>query len=258
MNITTKQLAALNVSAKLEPAYRELAHDERIRGGDEFYAGGWHPASVTGWTPAFYGYQYRRPLTEITLDVRPIHTKQRPLPSRQMSLDGRKLHVLDFPIPEPAIPKLRLEVGKRYVQRNGRVTDPLRACLSGRYPFSDGYNSWTGEGGYCILVTNSPLDIVAEYDEPAIPNPEPGDGYRFLEVGELILDGDWVYDTGALRWVPTCVAGYRVCKGSEHWFRRKITTDPLSEVLKTLKEISADSSQSSKKIEALIAKLETK
>ena len=66
---------------------------------------------------------------------------------------------------------MKLEVGKRYVTRIGKVTskmEPLYDC----YPFMawvDGYGgiSWTNDGHYLSDKKEHELDIVAEYKEPA-------------------------------------------------------------------------------------------
>jgi hypothetical protein len=66
---------------------------------------------------------------------------------------------------------MKLEVGKRYVTRGGKVTskmEPLYDC----YPFMawvDGYGgiSWTNDGHYLSDKKEHELDIVAEYKEPA-------------------------------------------------------------------------------------------
>jgi hypothetical protein len=65
---------------------------------------------------------------------------------------------------------MKLEVGKRYVTRGGKVTskmEPLYDC----YPFMawvDGYGgiSWTNDGHYLSDKKEHELDIVAEYKEP--------------------------------------------------------------------------------------------
>lgn len=50
------------------------------------------------------------------------------------------------------------------------------------------------------------MDIVAEYEEPRTPNPP--DGYRLLESGERVKDGDLYYNYAALGWVPAVAIGF--------------------------------------------------
>jgi hypothetical protein len=63
--------------------------------------------------------------------------------------------------------KLKLEVGKRYVRRDGVVTEPLRAGKSLSYPFFNPASSemYTDTGSYINETTSSPKDLVSEYVE---------------------------------------------------------------------------------------------
>lgn len=195
MNITTIPIELkVSVPLTLKPAYRYLAYGEIIQNGDQYN-------DVYRWTKsrrigravdhAFADTDYRRPIPA-TLDTHAIYTKHRPIKARVTMIGGLSANVLDFPIPEPVIPK-----------------------------------------------------------------PEAGDRYRFLEAGELILEGDEVCGWDYNWWSPPGLAGRHVPETGFGNYRRKIVADPLSEVLKTLKEISALDSESSKKIEALITKLES-
>lgn len=69
---------------------------------------------------------------------------------------------------------MKLEIGKRYVRRDGFVTGPLENNTSPDYPLwdDDHTRSYTPNGAYLLGETNLE-DIVAEYEEPA-PKPPSG------------------------------------------------------------------------------------
>lgn len=62
---------------------------------------------------------------------------------------------------------IELEVGKRYVMRNGEVTGELEEQDNPSYPFTDGDLSWTWDGGYWTWDDgeDSVYDIIAKYKE---------------------------------------------------------------------------------------------
>lgn len=60
---------------------------------------------------------------------------------------------------------IKLEVGKRYVKRNGRLTDKMGWDGHKMYPFTDGCENWTGDGKFWEDRSESTSDIVAEYKE---------------------------------------------------------------------------------------------
>lgn len=66
---------------------------------------------------------------------------------------------------------IKLEVGKKYVARDGSVHGPLSYNNDGdsRYAFCDSENTWRRDGRYYIGCTNS-LDLVREYVEPGSAN----------------------------------------------------------------------------------------
>lgn len=71
---------------------------------------------------------------------------------------------------------MKLEIGKRYVRRDGLITAPLRASRrAAAYPLWDDDHalSYT-PNGVCLLGAESNPDIVAEYEDPA---PEPPSGH---------------------------------------------------------------------------------
>lgn len=64
---------------------------------------------------------------------------------------------------------LKLEVGKRYIRRDGFVTAPLtKNPISAGYPFWDPKeeNSYTEDGAFFSSGSESRRDLVAEYVEP--------------------------------------------------------------------------------------------
>lgn len=70
---------------------------------------------------------------------------------------------------------ITLEVGKRYVLRDGRVTGPLEGTSNADYPLwcNELATSWTRSGAYSIGFDREPQDIVAEYIEPPASPPQP-------------------------------------------------------------------------------------
>lgn len=61
--------------------------------------------------------------------------------------------------------EIKLEVGKRYVMRNGDVTGPLEISNNPTYPYQDRKTGrvWTVYGDYLGKPISSDLDIVSEY-----------------------------------------------------------------------------------------------
>lgn len=108
---------------------------------------------------------------------------------------------------------LKLEAGKRYVTRDGRLTDPLRstAVASSRFPFGGTLTStgqffmWTDNGNFYNTKEQRELDILEEYSAPLdLSNPlsqtfdamtkEQQDGLRALEewgVQWKTASGEW-------------------------------------------------------------------
>lgn len=60
---------------------------------------------------------------------------------------------------------LKLEVGKRYVRRNGDISEPVIYCGVTDYMFTCG-ECYYSEGGLLYRDGVSPLDLIAEYIEP--------------------------------------------------------------------------------------------
>lgn len=79
-------------------------------------------------------------------------------------------YVEPAPSAEPA--PFRLEVGKKYTRRDGRIAGPIKPRVSAVYPFEfDGF-TWAECGAY-YLGTTDYRDLVSEYVElvPAKPTP---------------------------------------------------------------------------------------
>jgi hypothetical protein len=70
---------------------------------------------------------------------------------------------------------MKLEYGKRYVTRDGRVTGPLEenrvGCWEDSHPFHDPVtkNTWTQFGRWSPSNKDNKLDLVSEYIDPAAP-----------------------------------------------------------------------------------------
>jgi len=92
------------------------------------------------------------------------------------------------------------------------------------------------------------------FDSFSFPIPEPvtvEDGYRLLEVGETIEEGD--YYLADKSWRKTDSAGKKVYAGMS--YRRKIKSESLdARILKTLRAVAGNSEEISK----LISELECK
>lgn len=75
------------------------------------------------------------------------------------------------PAAEPAVEpaKLKLEAGKRYMRRDGAVTEPLTCIPSGLYPFADPFGGarYLPDGRWIDDGLDHPQDLVSEYAEPA-------------------------------------------------------------------------------------------
>ena len=133
---------------------------------------------------------------------------------------------------KPEARTLRLETGKRYLTRDGRealVTgEDFSYGPDSSYRFDgeveghDGF-SWSATGRFEPIRENS-LDLVEEIVEEAV---DPGEGYRLLEEGETILEGDEEADAeegGA--WTTIWSPGETYL--ARNWFpvRRKIPGPP--------------------------------
>lgn len=91
---------------------------------------------------------------------------------------------------------IQLEVGKRYVLRNGVVTGELSYCYDdSAYPFRsyDIDRCWTTTGREWYTV-ESPFDIVAEYQEPSAPQ-EPTTNQEESTMSSIQLEVGKTYRT---------------------------------------------------------------
>lgn len=60
---------------------------------------------------------------------------------------------------------LKLEIGKRYILRNGAVTEPVMASGHPTYPFTCGRYHYTSSGGFYRDEAGH-LDLISEYTAP--------------------------------------------------------------------------------------------
>lgn len=88
---------------------------------------------------------------------------------------------------------LKLEYGKRYVRRDGKVTGPMKANDEGdskyqeTYPFYDPecYQGYKSNGRYLKDESQCRLDLVSEYVEPQAPSYGPAEVYAAFEEGRF-------------------------------------------------------------------------
>lgn len=103
---------------------------------------------------------------------------------------------------------MKVEVGKRYVRRDGSISGVMEDCDGhDGYPFADQYESYTAGGKYYADSTKDhEFDLVSEYVEPGqsagqtIPGLEE---YKVLRYGRA-TKGDWYIDA------------YLVCRQWDH------------------------------------------
>jgi hypothetical protein len=83
--------------------------------------------------------------------------------------------------------KLKLEVGKRYVLRNGGIVGPLHNYNHDFYPFKCQTSNliWMRNGDFVYRGGHHPKDIVAEYVEPAAAAPQLTDEQVVARFNEL-------------------------------------------------------------------------
>jgi uncharacterized beta-barrel protein YwiB (DUF1934 family) len=98
---------------------------------------------------------------------------------------------------------MKLEVGKRYVLRNGDVTGYLHECRDTLQWMTDQYKSWLTNGGHYNLGKEaSAFDIVAEYVEQ---QPQ----QQILPTVKKVVERLWLVRSGSCG--HGCSAYY------EHW-----------------------------------------
>lgn len=68
---------------------------------------------------------------------------------------------------------MKLEVGKRYVRRDGKVTGPIELYNHEQYHFRDSMHAHTyHESGVWSLVEKTERDLISEYIEPEVVKDE--------------------------------------------------------------------------------------
>lgn len=100
---------------------------------------------------------------------------------------------------------MKLEVGKRYVRRDGKVTGPIELYNHEQYHFRDSMHAHTyHESGVWSLVEKTERDLISEYIEPEVVKDEvktlrdefamaaPSNDIEFM-IGDMI--GDTIGDT---------------------------------------------------------------
>ena len=119
--------------------------------------------------------------------------------------------------------KLQLELGKRYVRRDGDVSGPLKHHNDTTYPFMDPEHglSYTPDGHFCGTSERAE-DFVSLFVEPDPPVP------KQHSVAELHLRLDWIKKAlTAAQEAPTAAFYYKPVGGVE-WLPAERTTDPVA------------------------------
>jgi len=146
---------------KQEPATEPATATLKLEAGKRYVR---HDGGVTG--PLEHSklrdYPFRDPLSYLIYTTNGL---------RDCCDRGRDL-VAEYvePAAEPA--KLTLEVGKRYVRRDGIVTNPLIPFCSDTYSFADPHNKiiYTRSGKWVKDSGDHALDLVSEYVEVSKEN----------------------------------------------------------------------------------------
>lgn len=85
---------------------------------------------------------------------------------------------------------MKLEVGKRYVRRDGKISSPMEFDSSGDeevYPWHDNEGHWYTEEDRYVVDGEHMIDLISEYVEPA---PEPIEGSSPVDeinVGTVVI-----------------------------------------------------------------------
>lgn len=85
---------------------------------------------------------------------------------------------------------LKLEVGKRYVRRDGDITAPLLPSGDQAFPFCDPcqMHTYTAEGMWGLIGT-SRHDLIAEYVEPALQDGRIPLDWSKVKPGAILING---------------------------------------------------------------------
>jgi len=62
---------------------------------------------------------------------------------------------------------MKLQYGKRYVRRDGIVTNLLRESGNFHYPFTDGITTWKIDGLYADGLWDHSINLIREYTDPS-------------------------------------------------------------------------------------------
>lgn len=107
---------------------------------------------------------------------------------------------------------IKLEVGKRYVLRNGLITGPLKENTKESAPYLFWCDvlgvSWDASGNYCLSHDNHPRDIISEYIEPQESPQQPAPEKPPLQWRWMRPDraGIWAYASGTNNEIPVMEA----------------------------------------------------
>ena len=94
---------------------------------------------------------------------------------------------------------MKIEVGKRYVRRDGSVSGVISRNDDPDYPFTDELDDYTEGGYFWVSATAHPADLVSEYVEPVkeIPGLK---GYRVVRYGKVKTGELYVGRGGITTW----------------------------------------------------------
>ena len=141
--------------------------------------------------------------------------------------DFKGLLDLEPGTPEEAKP-LRLEVGKRYVRRDGCNTDPLTRSVSSFMDPSEPAYSYTEDGRLCgasIAASEwSWYDLIAEYVEP-----DSSEGWEFFQ-GQPSHSGSrsfWAFKGDEGFFHPWHTLGWRTCGETKETVSSHSSVSPL-------------------------------
>lgn len=81
---------------------------------------------------------------------------------------------------------MKLEVGKKYILRDGSATDPIMATDDPQFPFEANLGgvllSWRSDGRYLANGGSHRKDIVAKYSDGRLPSNAPQQKPRIIQI----------------------------------------------------------------------------